>query len=333
MKKSACVLFIVLLAVTVAEACNIPVFRFALERWPPDSCELVIFRRAPLTPDQQQQVDALQAASMVRNGSANIKVTDADVNRLTNETLSTIWTQIQQDATTEITMPFVVARTRLSQGRIIQHWKGSLQQAASGSLLNSPVRQALAERLQAGDSVVWLLLKSDDKKKTEAARSLMAEQLQLLPRKLSLPDGVGLPGSELYSDVPLLLKFTMIEIDPNDSREQFLVQLLSGLQAPSFKEGEPLIVPVFGRGRALEVIPADQLNAELVSGLTEFLCGACSCQVKELNPGFDLLISTEWNRHLFGDDSAPPASETGPGQQRSQKPELLTIPPGKKNRN
>jgi len=196
-------------------------------------------------------------------------------------------------------------------------------------LIESPVRAELTKRLQSGDAIVWLLLKSADSQKTSAVRKLLRDQCKEPPRKVELPEGIGLPGSELYSEVPLLLQFSVLEIDPGDPREQFLVQQLTGFQADAATGGEPLIVPVFGRGRALEVIPAAQLNADLIYELTEYLCGACSCQVKEQNPGFDLLLSTDWNAALFGDDSEGPPPEATAGNSQRKNPELVPIPSGK----
>ncbi len=106
-----------------------------------------------------------------------------------------------------------------------------------------------------------------------------------------------------------------------------LIKLILGFEAS--EKDEPLVAPVFGRGRALEVIPAKQLNASLIEDLTMFLCGACSCQVKERNPGFDLLLSTDWNRELFGEDGETPPTVTTL-QRTPLLPSLLTIPPGRK---
>ena len=78
------------------------------------------------------------------------------------------------------------------------------------------------------------------------------------------------------------------------------------------------------------MIPASQLNADLIHDLTEFLCGACSCQVKEQNPGFDLLLSTDWNAALFGEDSEGPPPEAAAGNGQRKSPELVPIPSGKK---
>ena len=148
---------------------------------------------------------------------------------------------------------------------------------------------------------------------------------------MSLPEGIGLPGSELHSEVPLLVKFSLLEIDPTDSREQFLVQLLTGFEPEAVSAGEPLLVPVFGRGRALEVIPAGDLNDRLIEDITLFLSGACSCQVKEQNPGFDLLMTEDWDTQLFGEDGPrPPPAKTVADRKKS--PELLTIPPGRRTR-
>ena len=104
------------------------------------------------------------------------------------------------------------------------------------------------------------------------------------------------------------------------------MRLFHGFQPRAVAAGEPLIVPVFGRGRALEVIPAEDLSERLMEDLTLFLSGACSCQVKEQNPGFDLLFSVDWNTELFGEGWEPPPAKTV--GDRGQ-PQLLTIPPGR----
>ncbi len=110
------------------------------------------------------------------------------------------------------------------------------------------------------------------------------------------------------------MQFTVLEIDPVDKREEFLVSLFRGFEPAAEKDGQPLVVPVFGRGRALEVIPARQLDAGMIGDLTRYLCGACSCQVKERNPGFDLLLQADWDRELFGESGQlpPPPKEFDP---------------------
>jgi hypothetical protein len=122
----------------------------------------------------------------------------------------------------------------------------------------------------------------------------------------------------------------VLEIDREDAQEGFLLGLAEAFHPQAFQNGEPLVMPVFGRGRALEVIPAAQLNGPLIRDLTAFLSAACSCQVKEQNPGFDLLMNVAWQTELFGDDGVIPPASTADGLGQQKAPVLLSIPPGRK---
>ncbi len=307
-------------------ACNIPVFRYALERWKSDSYEIVVLYDE-LSSDQEQFVAGLEAASTENSGLANAIVVRSEKDADQNETNIGLWKMISQSP--EIKLPYLVVRGRAGQGREVQPWKGSFDEAKQVGLLDSPIRKELVRRLQNGHSIVWLMLRSSDPTRSAETRDLLKSQCQALESKIKLPDGIGLPGSELHSEIPLLIKFSFLEIDPDDRREELLVKFLMGIHPEAMKKGEPLIAPVFGRGRALEVIPASEMSPNLMEDLTLFLGGACSCQVKEKNPGFDLILSTDWNRELFGENGLlPPPAKTVADSDRA--PILLTIPPGRK---
>lgn len=322
-----------------ATACNIPVFRYALERWRPDSLQLVLVHRGELTEGQRQQLRQLEQASTLSGGPANVEIRRLDLDvpagredrSVTDfktevlKSLSKVTTADSESASPKL--PSLLVRTNHARG-VFNGWQGSLDEAVD-QLLDSPVRKQLRERLLSGHAVVWLILKSPQSSKNKQLCDLLTEQFDLLSHKLKLPEGIGLPGSELHSDVPLFLKFSWLELNADDPREQFLVKLFQGFQPQAVAEGQPLAVPVFGRGRALEVIPAETLDAKLVEELTLFLCGACSCQVKESNPGFDLLLSAAWDRELFGEGGIlpPPPKTVADGQSA---PRIVPIPPGRK---
>jgi hypothetical protein len=316
-------LMLMLLA-TTAYACNIPVFRYALERWKADTSELLVFHDGPLDENSKSLVYSLLSQSTSGGGFANTKVQAIDVRTADSQNLA-VWRDLNEKE--KRLLPYALVRASHARGTITA-WHGKLEDV-SARVLDSPLRKRLTERLLNGDSIVWLLLKSPDEDRNESVRKMIKAQTAELATKLVLPDGIGLPGSELHSEVPLFLKFTSLELDREDAREQFLVKLFSGFQSQAFAEKQPLVVPVFGRGRALEVIPANQLDAKLFEELTMFLCGACSCQVKESNPGFDLLLSADWNRELFGENGVlPPPPKTVADQ--GQAPKLLPIAPGRK---
>ncbi len=316
---------VIAVSATVAIACNVPVFRYALERWRPDLCQVIVFHEGEFTDQQEQSLQTLGKATIAQGGIANAEIIQSKIGSETDRGRKELWETLGRQP--DIALPYVVMRTSLGTGELVTHWSGPLQDVSKAHLANSPIRRELSRRLLAGDSVVWLMLKSDDASKNKATRDLLDTELERLGKTLKLPDGIGLPGSELYSEVPLFLKFTILELDPKDPAEQLLVRLMSGFEKDA--KSEPLLAPVFGRGRALEVISATQLNAGLIEDLTMFLCGACSCQVKERNPGFDLLLATNWNSELYGEDGETPPPVTSL-ERTPTKPTPLTIPPGRK---
>ena len=319
-----------------AAACNIPVFRYALERWKPDSCEVLVFYDGDLTAEQSAIVDRLSSQTGEASGHANatvIRIDLASQNQTDqkrddqNAERVGLWTALKESE--KVTLPYAVVRTKLGRGKMINHWHGSLDAADRIGLFDSPVRRETRDRLLAGHSVVWLLVGSSDAEKTADAKQLARQTFKTLEGKVKLPEGIGLPGSELYADIPLVLKYSLLQVEGDDPKEAFLLSLLTGLRKTDFEQGEPLFVPVFGRGRALEVIPARDMTPRLMQELTVFLSGACSCQVKEQNPGFDLLINADWDGRLFGDpENRPPDRSAEEGRYRDSV--LVPIPPGRK---
>lgn len=322
-----CLAFCVFAWVPTVAACNIPVFRYALERWQPDACQFIVFRNQNLSEEDAKILKSLKSQSQSNGGYANIKVIEVDIRSSKSEDLLELWGKLKAPANQNT--PYVVIRTKLGGDRLVNVWHGPLRSASATRIADSPARQKLAKRLVAGDSVVWLLVKSNNEKRNTAAKLLLQEQFLKLGKTVQIPEGVGTPGSELYSDVPLLIRFSIIEIDPADTKEQFFAQQFTGFQKKAYMSGAPLLVPVFGRGRALEVIPLKQVDGPLVSDLTAFLCGACSCQVKDMNPGFDLLMTVNWEKSLFGNGEAPPTSGAVRPNQKNRAPELIPIPPGR----
>jgi len=322
MKFASSILFSFAIA-SVACACNIPVFRYALERWRPDQCEAIVFHNGDLSAEQRRLIEELSAATIGKDQSANVKIVQSDISR-TTALHRELWTELESDP--GASLPYVVLRIKLGPGRIVNGWRGPLDAIGRSGVLESPARKELGRRLLAGHSIVWLMIGAGDEQRNLAARQMLTANFDTLANKIELPEGIGLPGSELHSEIPLLLKYSLLEIDRADLREQFLIELLSGFQPAAVAVDEPLIVPVFGRGRALEVIPASDLSAHLMEDLTMFLSGACSCQVKEQNPGFDLLLSVDWETELFGEGVEPPPPRT---TRDREQPTLLTIPPGR----
>lgn len=310
MQRTTLSLIAIMLLAAAAHACNIPVFRYALERWKPDTCEILVYFPDEMTKGQEEILENLATAS------ANITV------RRDRKTTG-------RGNQVDFVSPQAVVTCKVNGGKTIEVWKGSPEKLTQLQLAQSPARKQVRDRLLKGDSIVWLVLQSSDAAKNQAIEKRLQDRFKMLADKIELPEGIGLPGSELFSEVPLLLQFSTVTIAEDDPQEVFLRRLLTKIERKAYEDGEPLVVPIFGRGRALEVIPADELSDQLIDDLTVFLSGACSCQVKERNPGFDLLITADWDTELFGVDGEVP-DDAPLHQQKTSPPAALTIPPGRK---
>jgi hypothetical protein len=108
--------------------------------------------------------------------------------------------------------------------------------------------------------------------------------------------------------------------------------MLAGPKSGLAGTKEPWVAAVFGRGRVLGAWPAQGFGDEQVEEVCLFLLGACSCQVKNLNPGWDLLLRVDWDEELRAIGyTATPDQSAGPGPNavtRPAEPETVTISGG-----
>lgn len=301
-----------------ASACNIPVFRYAFERWQSDDYEVIVYHD-----ETAGDVDS-RFRSKIETAGVNAKLVLRDFAQMSPPHRALMKSEAGRSIQSH--PRFIVQGPRRDSAA----FHVPVKEGSIDHVLDSPARKELSRRLLSGHAIVWLLVRSSDESNNEQARQRLIRSIESVAGKIELPEGIGLPGSELHSEVPLLLRFSVLEIDPDNPDESFLGEMFFGYDRD---DKEPLVLPVFGRGRALEVIPAGQLTESLIESLTVYLCGACSCQAKERNPGFDLLIATDWERELFG-DQPPPRDEPLHAQRRqgNQPPSLLEIPPGKSSK-
>jgi len=188
--------------------------------------------------------------------------------------------------------------------------------------------------LSAGDSCVWLLVAPAEQ--VQKLSQQLQTMLDSAPEKLTLPQGIGLPGSELYSPIPLVIRFSVLPISHADLKEQAFLKLLAA-STRDWRSDTAYVIPVFGRCRALEVFSFADATEALIEDVGSFLCAACSCRVKQANPGFDLLVAVDWNERLFGDSlreplpvKLPPTSAS-PAIGLPDAPEYLRIPTGNRS--
>jgi len=293
-----------LLGPFVMMACNVPVFRYALERWRPSSYEVLVFHRGALPSEVREVAATLKDISLTGNNLANLSLTIVDLSVADNERGAILWAD-QPHAT----LPWIAVRAPGSKDGQPAVWSGPLSSETVQALARSPARQEIADRLLNGDSAVWLLLESGNSTADEAAFQMLDRALKQAEQSIELP--VPDPSDpRMRAELPLRIAFSSLRVARDDPTEGFLLATLRHHQPALANQGLPVAVPIFGRGRVLAVLPGESLTPTLINEACRFIAGPCSCQVKEQNPGFDLLITADWeallDRRRVNDPELPP---------------------------
>jgi hypothetical protein len=130
----------------------------------------------------------------------------------------------------------------------------------------------------------------------------------------------------------LQIRFSIVRVSRDDAKEQAFIDMLldseEGLRDEEF-QGQPMTFPIFGRGRALYAVIGEGINREVIFDVCRFLVGPCSCQVKNQNPGTDLLMAVNWEESITPqiavDESLPPLPVIGTvASEESKEPDLET---------
>jgi len=282
------------IGLTAAAACNVPVFRYALERWTPDAFVAVVFHRGPLTVEQQALIGALNQTAKVQG--ANLLVAQADVSREMPAPVQTLWAAQVQPA-----LPWLVLRYPAQAGIESSVWSGPLTADLVQQLTDSPARREIARRLSRGDTTVWLLLESGDKPADDALAHSVESESRKLEQTLKLPEAAT-DDPPIHENIPLKIGFSMLRVARSDPAERMLVAQLLNWDMNLNKLTQPMVFPLFGRGRFLPPAVGNEIRGDVLGSIGQLLTGPCSCQIKEMNAGCDLLIAANWDALFAGQE-------------------------------
>jgi hypothetical protein len=285
-----CILIIAFLSQT-AYACSTPVFRYALERWPADYYEAVLIHRGPIADDDP-------AASLLKDETAqflNLRLSAIDLESAAEteagpEPAERVKSLLGGEIPEKL--PALALWYPWQRGRAAPLWVGEFTPATVAALAKSPKRQELAERLMEGQSGVWVFVESGHADKDRAALQLLSQELEEATRELkemALPvDETEMPG--------LSFEFSTLSVSRSDPKERFLLEMLLNSEPDLDDYADvPIVLPVFGRGRALFALVGEGINSDNLREAIAFLTGPCGCEIKMMNPGVDLLMATNWD--------------------------------------
>ena len=306
LRKTRCIsaLAVVVVFSAAAAACSVPTFRYALERWPADAYEVLLFHRGKLSKAEQASVKLLEDASLAEEGEfTNVAVLTVDLaDKEVDKRLLSLLPAAAQEK-----LPWMLVRYppyhRIAESLV----SAPLSAAAVKTVLNSPKRDEIAKRLVAGQTAVWVLLEGGNRKADEAAATLLAAELKKLQTALKLPELLP-PGLQLPSNVQvpkLRVAFSLMRLARNDPAEKMLVEILLRAE-PDLTDaeyaGKPMALPIFGRARAMYALVGAGINADNIADACAKLVYPCSCRIKQAltGTGIDLLSTADWEAAIGG---------------------------------
>jgi hypothetical protein len=284
---------VMMLATFSAAACSVPVFRYALEKWPSDPYQALVFHQGPLTSPQQTLVRELEGRGAAGPLHANLSVRLVDLADNPTPEQIELWRQ-QKSAKA----PWVVVKYPVTLGPRAPVWAGPLTETAAEQIPDSPARQEIVDRLAHGESAVWVMLESGNAQKDNAIAELLETRLAYLASTLKLPKLEAQDIADKLVSIPeeeLKLEFSTYRLSRKSPGEVVFVSMLLATEKDLQDATEPVVFPIFGRGRSLYALVGKGINRETIDRAATFLIGKCSCQVKEQNPGVDLLFAADWN--------------------------------------
>jgi len=285
-------LILILGCFSFTQACNVPVFRYALEKWPADLYTLVLY--------QKEGVESSAAAEQWLREHLSAG-TPINVHLQTMAVDSAAGMMAAAEPITGFPWLEVYFPHRTAESRPI--WSGRATAEHFHSVLHSPLRSLLAEKLLQGDALVWLLLRSGKDSLDCQARNRLQAALERAQRELSIPDtGVDSHGNPIpvHEFKQLPVRFSFLELDRRSADEAFLRSCLLQVEPDLTLLDEPMAFPVLGQGRVLYALVGPGINENNILESCRSAIGWCSCEVKELNPGLDLLLAADWSHPSMG---------------------------------
>ncbi|MFM2092317.1 MAG: hypothetical protein RLZZ127_2806 [Planctomycetota bacterium] len=282
-------ILLLMAALAAAPATDVPVFRYALERWDPSPHAIEL----RLPEDQARQIQD-------------------ELSRLR--------------APVDVSLAAVTVR--MPHGAV--WYEGPFRPGLAEALADSPARRALADALVAGASAVWIIV-DDGGPGIAAAEARLRTRLDYLSSIMQLPtppedqDGSRSLRRLDLPHIPVRIDFRIQRIRHDDPVEAVFLRQLAAVGTAA--TGPAFAVPVFGRGRALDRLPPAGITDPAVDDISQFLLGACSCQVKDLNPGEDLLMDIDWYGRLTEEPAAtlPATAPAAPAVQAPAVPDTVII--------
>ncbi len=281
-----------------AVACDTPVYRYAMYNWEPAAYDVYCVHRGELDSETAAANRAISERAERGSGPVNVRFTAVDL--ADPVTLERIRADIADDLRLAQDEPHPLYMVYAPNGNRI--FAGRSDAAELVALLDSPARRQVCELLNEGCACVFAILANRNSTAANGAAATVREVIdraalgEISPA--AQPGDLGTGGDERVAAEPQTAteppRLVSVMVDKNDPAEAWFLRMLLGVEADLATYDAPMVFAIYGRGRAMEPWVGKGITPENLAEGVSFLIGSCSCQVKEENPGTDLLMSWNW---------------------------------------
>lgn len=271
--------------------CDTPVYRYAMYKWLPAPYEVYYFHSGDADVDAINPIGRrIEELTSTRERPANLVF--LPINLQEDPTLESSVHPDVRNAWNALKDPPVPGYLVLTPNGVPLH-AGELELDQFQSIVDSEARQRVGRHLEDGNACVFVLVRGNNAAQNAAATRAIETAIAAAKAGKVTPvaDALG----NLAPEKQTTHQVSQVSLDRDDPQESWLIQMLLGLEPDLASQSGPMVFTVFGRGRAFFSCLGEGIDSQFLIRDIQYVTGACSCTVKEQNPGTDLLMPYHWN--------------------------------------
>jgi hypothetical protein len=325
----------------VSWACNTPVYRYAMYNWPVAPYR-VFYLHEGVPPKDDLAVNRLLEEAGRTDTPLNVKLEAVDVTAKERfAKLPEVVRKAWEGRPAKAKSLHAVFNTH---GQAI--YAGQLDPAAVKAMTDSPARRRLGALLEQGNAGVLVLMASTKADQTRKAEQAIDDVL----RRVAAGE-IATAGNDPAADAPTgtkagatgkggadddaatkdrrRLTVGRMTISRSDPAETWFVRSLLAVEDDLGQYAEePMVFAVYGRARAMPPFVGKGITGDNLAEGVAFLAGACSCVIKDENPGVDLLVRWNWDatsEKLSADEPDPSPDGLGYREITAETPKRKPV--------
>lgn len=279
--------------VAIVLACNTPVYKYAILNWA-DRDFYQVLRIYDASKNQPEYDLALNKVLEEKGHLTNIGIVPINISNDVAGLYGDDFAKFIKDSSADLQPPFYIV---INPKKNILY-KGDLIPENLESMMMSPKRTELAEKLSKGVINLILVQTRDEQKNKEAEELLKKSIAKVIDLDLEIRSREN-PDQIIDKKLLKPIQVSYTTVSPEDKQETWFYKQMIGLNSKVVKNEHPKVFGVVGRGFVFDQpLDGEYLNEDELFALIFFLSGPCSCTVKAENSGTDIITTWDWDKKI-----------------------------------